>query len=163
MTMARSDAEVSVQQPLLDRLIDLEPSSTVEAPQTRAMAVRVLKEALRRDLEWLLNTRRTPLDAPKAYRELTRSVFVYGLPDLSGISLNSFDDELQLLSVIEKAIATFEPRLSHVKVTPREPLDRRERMLHFQIDGLLMVDPAPESISFDTVLNVERGNCEVKG
>jgi type VI secretion system protein ImpF len=161
--MAKSDPEVSVQQPLLDRLIDLEPASGVEPPQTRAMAVRSLKEAVRRDLEWLLNTRRTSLDMPKLYHELSRSVFLYGLPDLSSVSLHSFQDEVQLLGVIEKTIATFEPRLSHVKVTPQETLDRRERMLHFQIDALLMVDPAPESISFDTVLNVDRGACEVKG
>lgn len=161
--MAKENPEISVQQPLFDRLIDLDPSSGVEPVQTRAAAVRALKEALRRDLEWLLNTRRTPLESPKAYTELTRSVFYYGLADLSSVSLHTFQDELQLLGMIEKAIANFEPRLSQVKVTPREPLDRRERMLHFQIDALLMVDPAPESISFDTVLNVDRGACEVKG
>jgi|SRR5581483_2924721 len=161
--MAKSDPEVAVQQPLLDRLIDLEPSSSVEPVQTRASAVRSLKEALRRDLEWLLNTRRTPLDVPRSYQELSRSVFFYGLPDLTSVSLHSMEEELQLLGLIEKAIANFEPRLAHVKVTPRETGDRRERMLHFQIDALLMVDPAPEAISFDTVLNVDRGDCEVKG
>ena len=161
--MAKSDPEISVQQPLLDRLIDLDSASGVEPPQTRAAAVRSLKEAVRRDLEWLLNTRRMSLEMPKAYHELARSVFFYGFPDLSSVSLHTYHDELQLLGIIEKTIATFEPRLSHVKVTPQESPDRRERMLHFQIDALLMVDPAPESISFDTVLNVDRGACEVKG
>lgn len=161
--MAKSDPEVSVQPPLLDRLIDQDPGSGAEPPQTRAMAVRALKEALRRDLEWLLNTRRTPIETPKAYDELLHSVFHYGLPDLTSFSVHSQQDEMQLLALIEKAIATFEPRLAQVKVTPRELVDRSERMLHFQIDALLLVDPAPESISFDTVLNVDRGNCEVKG
>ena len=161
--MARSDPEVSVQPPLLDRLIDLEPSSNVEPPQSRAMAVRGLKDALRRDLEWLLNTRRTPREIPKGCEELGRSVFAYGLPDLTSVSLHSYEDEMHLLGLIEKAIATFEPRLVQVRVTPRGQLDRTERMLHFQIDALLMVDPAPESISFDSVLNVDRGACEVKG
>ena len=161
--MAKSDPEVTVQQPLLDRLIDLDPASSVEPMQTRASAVRALKEALRRDLEWLLNTRRTPLDLSGGYAELGRSVFFYGLPDLTSVSLHSREEELQLLATIEKAIAMFEPRLAHVKVTPRDAAERHERMLHFQIDALLMVDPAPEAISFDTVLNVDRGNCEVKG
>src|SRR5579872_6228824 len=160
--MAKSDPEIAVQPPLLDRLIDHDPSGA-DPVQTRAMAVRVFKEALRRDLEWLLNTRRAPLDIPKSYEELARSVFFYGLPDLSSVSLHSFEDEMHLLGMIEKAIANFEPRLAQVKVTAREPLARNERMLHFQIDALLMVDPAPESISFDTVLNVDRGACEVKG
>jgi type VI secretion system protein ImpF len=159
--MAKSDPEIAVQQPLLDRLIDLDPSSG-DPVQTRAAAVRALKEALRRDLEWLLNTRRTPLESPSSYPGLSRSVFYYGIPDLSSVSLHSLEDEMHLLGIIEKAIATFEPRLAQVRVTAREPLDRQERMLHFQIDALLLVDPSPESISFDTVLNVDRGACEVK-
>ncbi len=81
--MAKSDPEVAVQQPLLDRLIDQDPASGADPVQTRAAAVRALKEALRRDLEWLLNTRRTSLESPGKYQELSRSVYFYGLPDLS--------------------------------------------------------------------------------
>ena len=53
--MARSLGETTITVSVLDRLIDLEPQSQVEAPPTRSQSVRTLKNAVRRDLEWLLN------------------------------------------------------------------------------------------------------------
>ena len=58
--MARRDAEQNVTQSVLERLIDREPDSPTDPPSTYAQSVRQLKLSLRRDLEWLLNTRRTP-------------------------------------------------------------------------------------------------------
>ena len=46
--------------PLLDRLLDYEPEVKSEAPLTRSASLARLKVAVRRDLENLLNTRRTP-------------------------------------------------------------------------------------------------------
>jgi type VI secretion system protein ImpF len=159
--MAALEHETTVQPPLLDRLIDLEPGLG-DPPQSRAAAVRALKEALRRDLEWLLNTRRTALEIPKSMDELSVSVYNYGLPDLTSISLRSKVDEANLLGMLERAIAAFEPRLSQVKVVTLEPFRASERTLHFHIEALLLVDPAPEAVSFDTVFKVDQGACEVK-
>ena len=58
--MARWEPEQTVTQSVLERLIDREPGTDSDSAQTRAQSVRQLKAALRRDLEWLLNTRRTP-------------------------------------------------------------------------------------------------------
>ena len=156
------EPEVAVQRPLLDRLVDLDPRTPGEPALTRAAAVRSLKDALRRDLEWLLNTRRTPIDIPKQFEELRKSVFNYGLPDLSSMSIHSQSDEAFLLGVLEKTIALFEPRLAEVKVVTREPYNKFDRTLHFHIEAMLLVDPAPEAISFDTVFQVDQGACEVK-
>ena len=81
--MAQSDSDRALQQCLLDRLIDLEPASNVEPPSTRAQSLRQFKAAVRRDLEWLLNTHRSIDVVPETYQELPKSVFVYGLPDLA--------------------------------------------------------------------------------
>ena len=62
--MARGDADIAVTPALLDRLIDLDPGASSDPPATRNQSVRQLKVSLRRDLEWLLNTRRTPEEAP---------------------------------------------------------------------------------------------------
>ncbi len=43
-------------------------------------------EAVRRDLEALLNTRQTQGDLPTYYEELTHSVFTFGVPDVSMLS-----------------------------------------------------------------------------
>ena len=67
--MARLEAEQTIKQSLLDRLLDHEPKSNVEPLPTRAQSLRALKTALRRDLEWLLNTRRVlPHDSEPPHR-----------------------------------------------------------------------------------------------
>ena len=161
--MASQEPDIPVQPPLLDRLIDLDPMSGGDTRPSRGAAVRLLKNALRRDLEWLLNTRRTPVDLPPGFSELRKSVFNYGLPDLTAVSLHSQADEGRLLDMLEKTIAMFEPRLARVKVVSREPFRAQERTLHFHIEAFLLVDPAPEAVSFDTVFKVDHCSCEVKG
>jgi type VI secretion system protein ImpF len=150
-----------VQQSILDRLLDAEPYSTVEAPQTRSQSIRQLKAALRRDLEWLLNTRQC-IETVDGFPELRTSVFTYGLPDITSIRLESGQDEQRLLRAMETAIQLFEPRLANVRVIAVEPLTKRARELRFHIEGLLLLDPAPELIAFDTTLDVSRGDYEVK-
>ena len=54
--MARSATEALVTQSVLDRLTAVE-----EWPATRSQSLRFYKEALKRDLEWLLNTRQPPI------------------------------------------------------------------------------------------------------
>ena len=63
--MAKQDMERPIQQSLLDRLIDLDPLSKVEPMPTRAESIREFKAGVRRDLEWLLNSRRTPEAPPE--------------------------------------------------------------------------------------------------
>ena len=57
-----------------------------DPPQTRAQSVRQLKAALRRDLEWLLNTRQIAGGVPEAFPGLEGSLYGYGLPDVSNLS-----------------------------------------------------------------------------
>lgn len=160
--MAAQLPEQTLQQPLLDRLIDHEPWAKVEGLPSRAQAVRALKESIKRDLEWVLNTRRIEEEAPKSMVELRRSLYHFGLFDMTSIRLHSAEDEKMLLRSIETAIEFFEPRLKQVRVTSQEPLRKQERNLHFQVDAMLMLDPAPEAISFDTYLDLTRGEYQVK-
>lgn len=84
--MALSDNQLRVTPSILDRLIDLEPREAREAPRSRSTSIRELKAAVRRDLEWLLNSR-TYIDASDpGLEETSRSVAVYGLPDIVGLS-----------------------------------------------------------------------------
>lgn len=161
--MPRGDLDRNVQESVLDRLIDFEPHSRVEAPPTRAQSVRKLKAAVKRDLEWLLNSRRSIEPVPEAYREVMRSVFVYGLPDLTTFTLNSVQDEKRLLRSLETAIGIFEPRLANVRVSSTEPMVKKAPTLRFLIEGMLMIDPAPEVVSFDTMLDMAKQEYSVKG
>jgi type VI secretion system protein ImpF len=161
--MARSDTDYTVTQSLVDRLIDRDPKTPADPTITRAQSVRQLKAALRRDLEWLLNSRRIPDAAPESMAELSQSLYNFGLPDFSSMSLNSPKDRNQLLAELENTVALFEPRLKDIKVSLVETPGVNTRMLHFQIEGMLMMDPAPEQISFDTVLQLTSGEYQIRG
>src|SRR5208283_3179807 len=144
--MPRWEPEHTVTQSLLERLIDREPREQSEMAPTRAQSVRQLKASLRRDLEWLLNTRRNPEAAPDSLAETSRSLYNYGLPDFSALSLHSPRDRGQLLVQLERAVAVFEPRLRDVRVSMVEAPGSNSRTVHFQIEGLLQMDPAPEHV-----------------
>lgn len=163
--MARGDTETTVTLSVLDRLIDREPKEASEQPLTRAQSVRQLKASLRRDLEWLLNTRRIADEAPESLEQLNRSLYNFGLPDFSAMSFANPRDRTRLIRSLENTIRLFEPRLDAIKVIPVEVSGdaQNKRMLRFQIEGLLKMDPAPEQVSFDTVLQLTSGEYEVKG
>ena len=86
--MSRFDNEIRVRPSVLDRLIDYEPEYSREAPASRVKNLRILKQSVRRDLEWLLNTRSTAV-VPPELKEVQSSVAVYGLPDMTTLSAKS--------------------------------------------------------------------------
>jgi type VI secretion system protein ImpF len=160
--MAKADPDVAVTPALLDRLIDLEPNVAADPPASRSQSVRQLKASLRRDLEWLLNTRRIPDEAPETYRELHRSLYNFGLPDVTSMSLNSPRDRQRLLRLVEQTVAIFEPRLTAVRVRAIDSTASGPRVLRFQIEALLKMDPAPEQVLFDTLLQLNSGEYQLK-
>lgn len=161
--MARSELERTVQQSLLDRLTDFEPGERGDPPMTWAQSVRQLKTSLRRDLEWLLNTRRIFVDPPESCEELRRSLYHYGLPDISSVSRDSAAERARLVRHVEETIATFEPRLMNIRARIAPDNTDPRRRLHFIIEAMLRMDPNPEPVVFDTVLDVASGEYQVKG
>ena len=102
--MPRWEPEQTVTVSFLDRLIDLDPKSPADQPPSRARSIRQLKASLRRDLEWLLNSRRRPDAAGKEFRELEKSLFNYGLEDVTAMSWVSYKDRVSLTKMIEQAV-----------------------------------------------------------
>jgi type VI secretion system protein ImpF len=159
--MSRTDNEVRITPSVLDRLLDFEPDVSREAPQSRAKSLRDLKLSVRRDLEWLLNSRSYPEGIDEQLEEVKKSVIVYGLPDITGLSAKSHVEQKQLSKSLETAIRIFEPRFLDLKVT-LEPVSTVDRLLRFRIEARLNVEPAPEPIVFDTVLQLGSGDFEVQ-
>jgi len=159
--MARPGTDSPVTLSVLDRLIDREPSSNVEAYPTRTQSVREYRAAVRRDLEWLLNTRRIAIEPHQDYREVNKSAYVYGLPDLTSFSIAGPKEHARLLRFVQTLIKLFEPRLANVRITPVEET-YTGRTLHFRLEALLLMDPAPEQVSFDTVMKLTSGEYTVK-
>jgi type VI secretion system protein ImpF len=152
-----------VQQSVLDRLIDDDPEKLHEVPPTRAQSVRALKAAVRRDLEWLLNTRAVPAPVPEEFKELKDSVYTYGLPDLSSLSADDPDSRSRLTGYITRALEIFEPRLTNVQISDAQVVDERSRQVHFMIEAALKMDPSPEFVVFDTLLDLSSRQYAIKG
>jgi type VI secretion system protein ImpF len=93
---------------------------------------------------------------------LKKSLFNYGLPDVSSMSLQSPSDERRLLRGLELAIETFEPRLARARVTSSETITSSMQAVRFHVEAMLLIDPAPERIAFDTVLEISKGAYSVK-
>ncbi len=156
----RSESQLVLTQSLLDRLIDESPGAGDPA-STYPQSLRQFKAGLRRDLEWLLNTRQTVEPIAEELHETARSVFNFGLVDVASLVVDSAEDRARLARMLETTIARFEPRLDGVRVI-MEPPTALSRRLRFHIEALLRVDPAPEQIDFDTVLELASGQYEVK-
>lgn len=160
--MARTELERTVQPSLLERLTDDDPRSPADPAITREESVRRYRASVIRDLEWLLNTRRTPDLVPPALTRVQASVFAYGLPDTTGVAVGTEAGRAQLVRWVEETIAAFEPRLSHVHVTLGDVDQMRAPQVHFAVTALLRMDPSPEQVVFDTVHDLATGGYVVR-
>jgi type VI secretion system protein ImpF len=124
-------------------------------------SLRELKQAVRRDLEWLLNSRRSILPLSADLEQTARSVATYGLPDFSAASVSNPSDRASILKTLQRTVAQFEPRLRSVSIA-LETGGTIKQSLRFRIDAELDVDPAPEQVSFDTTLQLYSGEYDVK-
>jgi type VI secretion system protein ImpF len=59
-------------------------------------------------------------------------------------------------------VKTFEPRMANVRIVPLEISSTGLRTLRIRIEALLLMDPAPELISFDTTLQLTTGDFRIK-
>jgi type VI secretion system protein ImpF len=160
--VAKKSTQRTILPSVLDRLIDREPANRAEPQSWRTQSLKELKDSVRRDLEWLLNARRTPAEPPITSKELWRSVYCYGLADSTGVALRSAEQRSRLARAVETAISSFEPRLVNVTVTI-PPAAPAAKVVHFQIEAMLRTHPAPERVYFDSTLELTSGEFEVEG
>ena len=147
--------------PLLDRLIDDAPDVERDPPLPPAEAIALLRRSVRRDIEALLNTRRRWRSWPAGYRELAQSPLGYGIGDFAAGAFNDPEQRDRLRAEIEQAIRRFEPRLAQVRVVLIDPGNTLESTLRLRVEALLRVEPAPEPIAFDTVVDATTAEVEV--
>lgn len=161
--MARIDQKIGIVPSILDRLLDNEPANSREPVTNHFQSFRSLEASVARDLELLLNTKQEALDeVPAEFAEVSRSLVTYGLPDFTVYSLDSIDDRRRILRAVEQVIANFEPRLLNVRVAIEPPRDH-DRGLRFRIEALLRVDPAPEPVTFDAMLQLSTQEYVIHG
>lgn len=163
--MATIDLRDRLQPALLDRLTDDQPELTRDADERRVLNKNQLRQAVLRDLGWLLNAVQ-PLgkqaqDAPYA----ADSVLNFGLPPMSG-QLASKVDVPGVEQAIRQAILRFEPRILEHSLTVRAieggaMLDAHN-VIEFEIRGFLWAQPIPLELLLRTQLDLEAGQVKVR-
>lgn len=147
---------------ILDRLMDTRPDQDRDRPRTASETMADLRASIHRDVEALLNTRRPWCSVGAAWPALRTSPASYGMSDFTAGALNDESEREALRMEIESAICRFEPRLASVHVeltTPDAPLSAT---LTLRIDAMLLVEPQPEPVSFDTVVEVTTADVTVR-
>ncbi|MEM7497634.1 MAG: type VI secretion system baseplate subunit TssE [Pseudomonadota bacterium] len=138
---------------LLDRLIDDDPSTLRDPPVDRREALAALREALRRDLELLLNTRCPPVTPPADLEALPESLSCFGTQDFFAAGLATREEREALARALEHQIARFEPRLVDLGVSVMPTRDPAQRMLRLRIQARFTPQPGLPALVFQTQLD----------
>lgn len=123
-----------------------------------------LLQAVRRDVEWLLNTKRVQPYDLENLPETRKSIVNYGLPDFSHFTGSSPEDCEEICGLIVQILKRFEPRLAAntIRVEHVPATERTGTQSHFRIHGLLHVDPVKEPVVFDTEIEMDTGSVQVR-
>jgi type VI secretion system protein ImpF len=153
-----------LQPSLLDRLTDDEPGVHVESVEKRVLSLARLRESVRRDLGFLLNSTHMSAMQPLGdFPEVEHSTLNYGIPDVAGRPAATIDRGA-LARAVRQAIHDFEPRLlrQSVKVSVEvDPGGFGANTLRFDIEADLWSQPLPLRLRLRTNLNLEDGEAVV--
>ncbi len=141
---------------VVDRLMDPGSMGAV----TRGAPIEAVTEAVRRDVEDLLNSRRIVDPELDRFPELSKSVFAYGVPEFVSKQAVTPQEREEVGRQMADAIARNEPRLRDVRARLLTPTGSNERSLRFLITARLRLDPAP-AVEFETVVRLSTGQTAV--
>lgn len=141
------------------------------------VSTRILREAVRRDIEALFNTERyesTPLRSDwedeqfndgslelADFPHVRRSVINFGVPSFSGRSSRDFDRD-SLAKEIRAVLGTFEPRLKQGATKVEVTLGDKTSGVRIEIDAVLITTPSPERMRLRTTINLDNGKARTE-
>jgi type VI secretion system protein ImpF len=162
--MAELTQKERLQPSLLDRLTDDDRQNRQESREKRVLSPARLRECVRRDLTWLLNTTHlAALVDLDEQPEVQRSVLNYGMPDLAGRTTSSVDVRV-LERLLTRVISDFEPRLLKSSVKVRiivDPQKMSHNAMTFDIEAELWAQPLPLRLFLRTEIDLESGGVSV--
>jgi len=156
--MAVPGSHDRLQPSLLDRLTDHAPEDKRESIDQQTLTMQRLRQAVLRDLAWLLNTTNlattddldgTPLAAA--------STVNFGIAGITGLIRYS-GKQGSLETMLAEAIRFFEPRIKPdtLKVVSREAGDDQAiPALIFEISGELWAQPVPQQLFLETAIELD--------
>ena len=163
--MAEYTTQERLQPALLDRLTDDEPDAQQESRERRVLSLGRFREAVLRDLGWLLNTTRMGVSEDLSdYPLVDRSTLNFGIPELTGTIVAGLD-AAELEGLIRECIWNYEPRLRRdsVQVQVRHNAGKTSRRtVEFRIEAELIAQPLPLQLYLKTEIDLESGNAVVR-
>jgi len=141
-------------------------SDRVPVYQTNPLVVtsRRLKEYVKRDLAWLLNTvnLESVVDLDSCPR-VAESVLNFGMPDLTGTTVNNINTKLLERKVVD-TILKFEPRIIEkslsVRISKKDEMSNRA--LQFEIECDIWAQPVPEHVRLNSELDLTSGSFDLR-
>ena len=157
-----------LQPSLLDRLTDNAPNQQRENFDQQTLSLQQLRQAVLRDLGWLLNTTNLEaVDDLTGFPSAAKSTVNFGIPGFAGmIEVGSRLDSLE--RQLAEAIIAYEPRIRSetLRVRTRAMTNEANPSLVFEIEGELWAQPVPVPLYLETAIEVETRLAvvnEVKG
>lgn len=154
-----------LQPALLDRLRDDSPDQKLEPKESRILSKTQLREAVMRDLSWLLNATRPPArDGLADYPYVERSVLNYGMPSFSGETASSLD-VTELEKAVREALLAFEPRIVdgtlHVEAIQQDSVLDWHNVISVRIEASIWAQPVPLELMLRTEVDLETGQVQI--
>jgi type VI secretion system protein ImpF len=94
---------------------------------------------------------------------VARSVLNFGIPDLSGMTVHSWE-VATLERALHQAIIDFEPRILANSLKVRvvtNAVEMHRNAMRFEIEGKLWAQPMPLRLYWNTEVDLESGNITV--
>lgn len=152
---------------LLDRLTDDQPQQKAESREKRVFSIKQIREAVLRDLQFLLNTS-APIhlrDVGDEFSEIESSVLNYGIRDLTGqTATTSLEDHAARM--IARSVQAFEPRIRRKSVAVRVDRDKEAQPgagIAFSIEGELWAQRLQERLYIKTHVDLDTGQVKLEG
>lgn len=114
--------------PLLQRLL-------ADDTNTDVASLPCVIDAIKHDVEGLLNSFAAASNWPKKYGQISKSILNYGLPNYLSADYKTIEKRLQLLKAIKKCIVEHEPRLFDVNVYMHDSEHSLDLILQIQIEA----------------------------
>lgn len=152
-----------LQPALLDRLTDDEPGARTESRDVRVIDIVRLREIIRRDLAWLLNSNNlSGIIDDEAYPHVATSVVNYGVREVSGEFSTTKRAEL-IRQSMKQSIERFEPRIREgaLEVTLREEETANDAMVTFDIVADMWAQPVPMELYLRSEVDVTTGALDL--
>lgn len=150
---------------VLDRLLGSEYDNTMTTlnGELNGEFTQRMVQTIARDLQSLLNTRKLEMQLPGGYKELEPSIIDYGVIDLTTLNARSQKDRDAFRLSVQKAIEEYEPRLKRVEVDIVDNPNEMGLIFHFNIKAVLLMEPTPLTLQFDSMLPSDTRMFQVKG